>query len=311
MLTVFLCLLGAFILLVPAPAFALLMHLTRHWRIRDFDLMPPERLENSQYAPYLSQIFGDMEYMRSLKYENVSVTADDGTSLRGRLTGNSDRLILLAHGFHTTPFNNFASIARAYVESGFSVLLIDERGHGESEGHTTFALKEERDMLAWAAWAQSEERFKVFAFHGISMGGAALIMASDRLNQPKLRALVCDCAYYCLNVQMAKVKQMQSLPARIISPFLKLFMRLIYGEDSAKDGLKALAKAQKPIVFLAGGADGVVSAETVMAAKNACASQSEYFYVPEARHTLVCIAGGDELRGRLINYLNEKFSETE
>ena len=300
---------AAFAGFVIAPAFALLMHLTRHWNIQDFDLMSRQRLENSQYAPYLNRILSDIAYMRGLSYENVTVRSFDGAALSAKLTGNGDRLMILAHGFHTTPLNNFATLARTYLNQGYSVLLIDERGHGASAGHTTMGLKEERDMLCWADWAQQDGRFTAFAMHGISMGGAALIMASDRINRPKLKALVCDCAYYSLNMQMDTVKQMRSLPARIVAPFMKLFMRLIYGEDSRKDGLEALKNSTVPILFLAGGQDSVVTAGTIKAACEACAGNGRYILVPGAKHTLTGIAGGDDVRGQLIDFLEKQFEK--
>lgn len=115
------------------------------------------------------------------EYRDVSIRTSDGISLHGWfIPGDSDRVLLFFHGNAGNISHRLASI-RHFLELGLSVLIIDYRGYGQSEGRTT-----EQGIYrdAEAAWQYLTEtsgipasRIVVF---GRSMGASAAAYLASR-----------------------------------------------------------------------------------------------------------------------------------
>ena len=108
----------------------------------------------------------------------VSVTADDGTTLRGwsirPLHGKADAVILL----HGVADNRMGMIGYAdlLLRHGYAVLLPDARAHGESGGElATYGVKEAGDVRRWYDWVEQAERPRCIDGLGNSMGAALLL----------------------------------------------------------------------------------------------------------------------------------------
>ncbi len=95
-----------------------------------------------------------------MDYEDVFIQTSDGVTLHGWFVGaRSDRVVLFFHGNAGNISHRLYSI-RHFQELGLSVLIIDYRGYGQSEGRTTEKgiyhdadaawryLTEDRDILA-------------------------------------------------------------------------------------------------------------------------------------------------------------------
>jgi fermentation-respiration switch protein FrsA (DUF1100 family) len=72
-----------------------------------------------------------------VEYEDVSIETSDGVRLHGWfIPGSGDRILLFFHGNAGNISHRLESI-RQFLELGLSVLIIDYRGYGQSEGRTT------------------------------------------------------------------------------------------------------------------------------------------------------------------------------
>ena len=88
----------------------------------------------------------------------------DGETRRAGVYGNlssSDRVLILVPGkdsSRTSEFGNrFLDFARQLHQRGFSILMIDLRGHGASSpSHITFGLKEKHDVEGAVDWLKSK-----------------------------------------------------------------------------------------------------------------------------------------------------------
>ena len=73
-------------------------------------------------------------------WQPVEIRSADGTKLRGTYIENSrssDRTVILLHGLYQNR-SMCIPYVDMYRDMGYNVLLIDQRGHGESGGsHTT------------------------------------------------------------------------------------------------------------------------------------------------------------------------------
>jgi predicted acyl esterase len=89
-----------------------------------------------------------------LEYVDVSFPSRDGLTLRGWwLEGGDDNpIIVVVHGSggnRADPAERMLGIAKDLVSYGYSVLMFDMRGHGESEGEYISAGIM-RKMICWA-----------------------------------------------------------------------------------------------------------------------------------------------------------------
>jgi fermentation-respiration switch protein FrsA (DUF1100 family) len=84
-----------------------------------------------------------------MDYEDVSIETTDGVTLHGwYIAGTSSQVLLFFHGNAGNISHRLDSI-RQFLDLGFSVMIIDYRGYGQSEGRTTEAgLNRDAD----AAW---------------------------------------------------------------------------------------------------------------------------------------------------------------
>ncbi len=72
-----------------------------------------------------------------MEYQDVSIATTDGVMLHGWfIAGRSSRVLLFFHGNAGNISHRLDSIAQ-FRELGFSVLIIDYRGYGQSTGRTT------------------------------------------------------------------------------------------------------------------------------------------------------------------------------
>ena len=132
--------------------------------------------------------------------EQIRIMAEDGTILCGRYyAGEEDAPVeILFHGYRGGAVRDMCGAHKIAREHGIGTILVDERAHGESGGNvTTFGIRERRDVLSWARYA--EERFgkeRPLILSGVSMGAAAVLMAARACTSPssgrRLRCLRCS-----------------------------------------------------------------------------------------------------------------------
>ncbi len=127
----------------------------------------------------------------------VNVTAGDGSILRAWLftpaktnTGNS---ILILHGIADSRASQLG-LAKMFLGHGYTVLVPDNRGHGESGGDlTTYGLLEAADVHRWVSWLIEDQHPRHVFGIGESLGGAALIESLTM--EPRFSAIVAESAY--------------------------------------------------------------------------------------------------------------------
>lgn len=153
-----------------------------------------------------------------LDYENVSFTAKDGVTLKGWLIkGSSDKVIIQSH-FGTycarSGYTNdgkpmfmkaypteikFLNQAKYLNEAGYTVLLYDFRGHGESGKPTkemiTWGPEESQDVVAAVDFIQNHETYQNanIGLLSICMGQGATIGAygeHDLASRQNVKALI-------------------------------------------------------------------------------------------------------------------------
>jgi len=142
-------------------------------------------------APY-KQPVGDLP--SDLSGESVEFSSASGATLRGWLLpgAKGGGAILLMHGVRADR-TSMLGRARFLSQAGYSVLLFDFQSHGESTGkHITFGYLESRDAQAARDYLRARFRDERTGVIGVSMGGAAALLASPQLD---VDAMVLEMVY--------------------------------------------------------------------------------------------------------------------
>lgn len=249
-----------------------------------------------------------LDSMLKLPYEDVTVTAIDGKKLYARYYSRQDSapVAILFHGYKSRAQRDFACGTQILLDMGYNVLLVDQRGHGESEGKVIyFGTRERYDAKTWAEYVVSRfgEDTKIFLY-GISMGGATVLMASE-LDLPKnVVGIIADCPFSTVSGIIKKVCQDMKLPVWLIYPFVKMgaFMFAGFKPDCASP-VQAVKNTSLPILLIHGENDRFVpcSMSDEIAAAN---EKITYYKIPDAPHALAIIYDTE-------NYVSElkKFTE--
>ena len=196
-------------------------------------------------------------------YEDVSITSHDGLKLTGRYFHVSDRAPLehQCHGYKGNPFVDFAgawSIAKA---AGRNVLLINQRCHGGSDGHTiTFGVLEREDVLAWIAYANNRFGQIPILLNGVSMGAATVLMVAGLDLPDNVKAIIADCPYDAPSNIIKKVLgQDMGMPVKLVYPLIRLG-GILYGRFNlnADSPVEAVKRSKLPILLIHGDDDRFV-----------------------------------------------------
>lgn len=142
-----------------------------------------------------------------LAYEDVRFSArEDLLQIAGWYVPNpgARRVMVLVHGRNASKQNaisgNLPQLAAELHSAGLAVLMIDLRGHGDSEGKRyTFGVQESRDVLG-AVDFLVEQGFRAgqIGVLGISLGGAAVIEAAAQ--EPAISAVVIESTFADINL---------------------------------------------------------------------------------------------------------------
>lgn len=237
----------------------------------------------------------------------ITVKGRDGVALVGRyLAGTNGKAVLFAHGYCSTPMNNFSLQAERLAEQGYALLLPDERAHGESGGrYTELGLEEQYDLLAWLEWLSGQEGIVSIAVYGMSMGCAAAAYASDKIANPKVKALVLDSGFISPYDEMASDCRKRHLPPAILLPWVVLCGKVFLKKDIRIPVTDSLKNTKLPALFIHGSADSNVSPEQGLRNFEACASAKDRLLIEGADHTLAYAVGGEKTAERLDRFLRE------
>lgn len=212
------------------------------------------------YRGYEDIVHSLIEGIASRPYEDIYVTSFDKIKLHARFyqNKNTNKVAILCHGYRGTPYRDFSGGASEMIEMGYNVILIDQRAHGQSEGHSiTFGVKEVKDLLSWIEFAKNKFGEDVpLVLVGISMGGAVVLMAADKVKNAKI---IADSPYSEPKAILKQTIKNMKLSPSFFYPILNLsailFAHANMNKASAYDSLK---NNENKILIIHGDSDTVV-----------------------------------------------------
>lgn len=194
---------------------------------------------------------------------DISIKNRSGETINALFLNNAsgeNKFVLFCHGFASSPRAN-ANIAMRYYDMGYSVLMPYQRGHsGSSHKYSTMGWYERLDIVDWLRFIDSAYPECKIVLHGISMGGAAVMMATGEKLPKSVACAIEDCGYTSVYEEYeAQTENMLHLPAHptvdIFRAAVKKFVGFDIKEASAK---KQVIRSETPTLFIHGDADSFV-----------------------------------------------------
>ncbi|PWU01814.1 MAG: hypothetical protein C5B51_22095 [Terriglobia bacterium] len=192
-------------------------------------------------------------------WEPGQVTTSDGVTLHAwyfaPLKPNGSVVIAL-HGVGDTRLG-MLSHATFLLTDGFTVLLPDLRGHGESGGAiVTYGIKEAGDVRYWVDWLfQKRGTARLYGI-GQSLGAAVLLQSLS--TEKRFRAVVADSPFATFEeISYDRLGQISRIPPLTFWPLIRLgfiYAQLRYGLDLRQASPSVAIRATSVPVLLIHGA---------------------------------------------------------
>lgn len=196
--------------------------------------------------------------------EKLSLTASKGEILRGSVItppNTNGKLLIACHGAHSSGIGEFCFAMPYFYREGYTVLMPEHRGCGESDGKFLgYGTHESKDTLLWLEYARKRFPELNIYLYGVSMGGATVLMMSDKINDPAVKGVIADCSYTSAWDEFSyQLKTSFHLPNFPMLHTCNLICRLICGYDFRDASpVKAVSNSSLPVLFIHGATDDFV-----------------------------------------------------
>ncbi len=228
--------------------------------------------------------------------EDWTIKSKDGLDLHASFypVEGAERFVILCHGYRGTRFGSVAHIARFLREEKCSLLFIDERCCGESEGiYITFGAHEQYDIISWARRLQRENPDKLPVYlYGQSMGATSALLAAGHVDDEyklpeEVKGIIADCGFSSMKKQLRDIAKdwfhlhwIELLLFRV-----DLFCRIFAGfKMKETDTEKPLLNNRRPILYFHGSEDTYVRPQNTVVNYERTRAEKELVLINGARH---------------------------
>jgi fermentation-respiration switch protein FrsA (DUF1100 family) len=252
----------------------------------------------------------DKVFYEGLKKEEVFLVTKDGLKLKGiYIEGDRSlgKTMVFVHGI-TVGTATSIKYTKMFIDRGYSILMYDQRRHGESEGkYSTFGYLEKQDLDLWIEWLiKRNGENEIIGLHGESMGAATVLQYAEVNKYVKF--IIADCGYSDMNELMKfRMKEDTKYPTfpliNLASLRAKRIAKFSFSDVSP---IEAIRNSDIPILFIHGKEDKFVPtfmSEKMCQAKNKGISK---LYITEgAAHAESFAVDREKYEQVVLEFINE------
>jgi len=251
-----------------------------------------------------------IEDFLKLQFEELSIKSFDGLTLYGYLLkGNPEEVVICVHGYKSDMMFDFCDKIKIYQQRGSTVLLLNDRAHGKSEGiYLGFSEHDKRDVERWVNLVNNMYDNPKIYLHGVSMGGATVIHCSN-MKLKNVAGIIDDCGFdSIIGISKYLIKDIYHLPYFPFGYFAWLWSMIITGISfSASIGEDCVANTDIPILFIHGKQDHYVPCFMSEKMYNACKSAKQLLLVDDCGHAAAYMMASKEYSDAVNRLLDGKF----
>lgn len=245
---------------------------------------------NSVPGKFEKDVEKAVSHFEEMPLERPELTAKDGAHLRAKLLipeKSNGRLIIACHGARSSGIGEFCFMADYFYNNGYTVLMPEHRGCGKSDGKFMgYGTHESKDTFLWLDYANKRfPSLSVFLL-GVSMGGATVLMMSDKIKNNSVKGIIADCPYTCawdeFSYQLHTSFHLPDFPLlHICNLYSMIFSKYSF---KAASPIEAVKNSRVPVLFIHGKADEFVPFFMQKQLYDACTNEKYILSVDDAVH---------------------------
>lgn len=233
-------------------------------------------------------------------YGSIQIVTDDSLALAGWYVPSVNGAAVLVY-----PGRGHAAHARMLTRHGYGVLMVDQRGQGESEGEpNAVGWRDQHDVAAALAFLRDRDDVDPGRIGGIglSVGGEALLQAAAET--PHLAAVVSEGAgVRSVGEAMLYrgVRRLTDVPVNAVFTAATMVLSGTTPPPALQDLVPRISPS--PVMFIhAGGGQG--GEDLNPAYFQAAEEPKQLWFIPEAPHTGGLDARPEEYERRVVGFLD-------
>lgn len=247
----------------------------------------------------------------NMPFEIIEKAADNGEKIIAKVLVppiSNGKLIIACHGARSSGVGEFCFMKDYFCRNGFTLIMPDHRGCGESEGKFLgYGTHESKDTMIWLNYAK--KRFPDLDIYllGVSMGAATVLMMSNMVSPEDVKGIIADCAYTSAEDEFTyQVKTSFHFPAfpliNICNLYCKAFCKYDFRDASPIEHIK---KAKVPVLFIHGMADDFVPFYMEKQLYETCSNEKEYIEVAGAIHARSYYTNPKQYEDAMNNFMKK------
>lgn len=208
----------------------------------------------------------------------------------------SDKWALLVHGYANVP-RGISHIAKKYYENGYNLLMPCLHGQGEDRHrYVSMGYYDKFVVKHWCEHISEKYPGAQIALHGVSMGGATVLLATGEELPENVKVCVSDCAYATSKGVFDGF--MRSFAFFMTDPILHMVnliskVRKNFNFEKCKP-IEAVKRSKTPTLFIHGTEDHFVSFDNMEMLYNACSAEKSKLSIPSSPHSICSLVGEED-----------------
>lgn len=199
--------------------------------------------------------------------------------------------------------------AEPYRKLGFNILVIDTRGHGESEGYFNgCGITESRDVPAWVNHIEKKHGIHTFVLHGICIGSASAMLASVKKDFPKsVKALVAEGTFHSFYESFREHLKELKKPVYPVVWQMRSICKRRFGIDVKKEApIEVAHRFTLPLLLMSGKCDKYSLPHKCKSLFDKCAStQKQLVTFDKGAHSHLRINAVEKYDNTIKNFLED------
>lgn len=245
--------------------------------------------------------------------KDVYITTSNNGNLKlhsYEIDNNSDIWAIVIHGYYGKG-QDMVYFAQEYYNRGYNVLVVDLRGHGQSQGdYIGMGWHDRLDIIDWANYIINKDSNSKIILHGVSMGAATVMMATGEVLPDNVKVAIEDCGYTSIwdefEMQLKLLYNLPAFPAlNAASAVCRIRAGYMLEEGSSVEQVK---KSQTPTLFIHGDQDRFVPYEMLDVVYESANCEKQKLVIEGAAHAVASSVNPklywdtiDEFIGKYIN----------
>lgn len=245
-------------------------------------------------------------WFKNSNYKEVYIKSFDKKKLHAyEIKNKLNTLVIIVHGY-TNNALEMLDVAYNFYKKGYSILLIDQRAHGKSDGiYSTHGFYERKDMLSWIDYINKKKKTKIILY-GISMGGTVIMRTVGENLPNNVICAIEDCGFISNYDQFYnQLKYLKFLPKPIISSF-NIFSSIFFGFNIYKfKPEEILMNGKIPFMFIHGSSDKLVPPKNAYDAYQLYKGKKKLLIIDGAKHMKSSIQDSKKYYNEIFSFIKE------